>query len=163
MALVIVVGLVAWPDQAAGACRILTVDDAFERADVIFSGRVTSTDDPNKEPPWFSTVKVEQVWKGDVAPIAQVSVDGTERIPFESGVDYLVYGIHEPDTIRIHTDACTGTGRLDESSVYLEHLNRTVPKRQPWVAIGIALLLLAGITLVIRAPRMTRIGPPASS
>lgn len=164
LALIIVVGLVAWPDQAAAGCRVLTVDNAYEHADVVFSGRVTSTDDPNQEPPWITTIRVDQVWKGDVAPIAQVSVDGTERIPFQSSVDYLVYGIHEPDTIRIHTDVCSGTGRLDESSAYLDHLNRTVPKRQPWVAIGIALLLLAGMTLVIRArPRTTRIGPPASS
>jgi len=163
LALIIVVGLVAWPDQAAAICRIHTPDVAFEQADVIFSGRVTSTDDATKDPPWISTIKVDHVWKGEVAPIAQVSVSGMYRIPFESGTDYLVYGTHEPNTIRIHTDSCTGTGRLDESSAYLEHLNRTVPTRKPWVAIGIALLLLAGITLVIRAPRMTRIGPPASS
>jgi len=164
LALIIVVGLVAWPDQAAAICRIHTPDVAFEQADVIFSGRVTSTDDATKDPPWISTIKVDHVWKGEVAPIAQVSVGGMYRIPFESGTDYLVYGFREPDTIRIHTDACTGTGRIDESGAYLDHLNRTVPTRQPWVAIGIALLLLAGIALVLRArPRMRRIGPPASS
>ena len=36
---------------------------------------------------------------------------------------------------RIYTDACTGTAPLDESADMLAHLDRTVPKRQPWVCL----------------------------
>lgn len=161
--LVVAVAALTLPGRADASCRILTPDDAYERAVIIFSGRVTSTDDPSKPQPWATTMRVDHVWKGEVRQPAQLTSSGENAIQFQSGIDYLVYGYRSIESPRIFTDVCTGTAPLDESSAMLAHLDRTVPKRHPWVAVGIALLLVAGVTLVIRSrPRTTRVGPPAS-
>lgn len=162
--LLVVAVALGLPERAGAACRILTPDEAYEQADVIFSGRVTSTDDPSQPAPWHTTMRVERVWKGEVAEPAQVTVaSATNAVGFRAGDDYLVYGVRVEDSPRIQTDACMGTAPLDESAANLAHLDRTVPKQQPWVAIGIALLLAAGVALVVLGrPRMRRVGPPGS-
>ncbi|MEI2616330.1 MAG: hypothetical protein V9F06_01665 [Thermomicrobiales bacterium] len=162
--LIVVATTLALPGQAKAICRIHTPDVAYDNAGVIFSGRVISTDDLSKPPPWNTTMSVDRVWKGEVLAPAQVTVSsGIYPVRFQSGIDYLVYGVRVDETPRIYTDACTGTAPLDESADMLAHLDRTVPKRQPWVAVGIALLLIGGITVVIRGrPRAIRVGPPGS-
>ncbi len=162
--LLVAVVALGLPGRATAACRILTPDERFERAEVIFSGQVTSTDDLSKPAPWHTTMRVERVWKGDVREPAQVTVSSpTNAVRFQAGDDYLVYGARVDDSPRIHTDVCMGTAPLAESAANLDHLDRTVPKRQPWVAVAIGLLLAAGVALVVLGrPRMTRVGPPAS-
>ncbi len=161
--LLVVAAGIGLPGRASAICSVHGPDDAYERADVIFSGRVTSTDDPSKPQPWSTTMRVERVWKGEVGQTAQVSVSGPYGQPFQTGVDYLVYGEFQDDSPRVHTDSCLGTAPIADSAAYLDHLDRTVPRRQPWVAVGIGLLLVAGVALVVLGrPRMRRVGPPAS-
>lgn len=162
--LLVVAVALALPGRADAICSDQTPDEAYDLADVIFSGRVISTDDLSKPAPWHTTMRVDRVWKGEVREPAQVTIPETIYVVrFQPGVDYLVYGQRYDESQRVQTDACMGTAPLDESAANLAHLNRTVPERQPWVAIGIALLLVAGVALVVLGrPRMRRVGPPAS-
>lgn len=164
-ALLIVITIsLALPGPASAVCADVSPDEAYEVADVIFSGRVTSTDDLSQPGPWHTTMRVDRVWKGEVREPAQLTVPPTtDVVRFQAGADYLVYGVQVSDSPRIHTNACMGTTRLDEAAANLAHLDRTVPEPNPWVAIGIVLLFIAGIVLVIRGrPKTKRIGPPAT-
>lgn len=159
--LVAAVGL-GLPGRASAICSVHGPDDAYERADVIFNGRVISTDDASKPQPWSATMRVERVWKGEIGQTAQVSVSGPFGQPFQTGVAYLVYGVFQDDSPRVHTDSCMGTAPVADSDAFLDHLDRTVPKRQPWAAVGITLLLVAGVALVVLGRRrMRELGRPA--
>src|SRR5574338_214005 len=91
--LLVVAVALALPGRADAICSDRTPDEAYDLADVIFSGRVISTDDLSKPAPWHTTMRVDRVWKGEVREPAQVTIPETIYVVrFQPGVDYLVYG-----------------------------------------------------------------------
>ena len=104
----------------ACSCVWPTPDEAFERADAVFSGRVTSVDE------YFGPVaiRVDTVWKGSVTSTTSVSqYDGTSCSygRFVEGEEYLVYAYERPHgTLNVWT--CSGTMQLGGAQEALQLL-----------------------------------------
>ncbi len=135
--------LLACPLQPAGASCVAQLDvaDAIEQSDVAVVGTVTATRSRDR----IATVKVEEVWKGDVGNTFQVaggpakddtrtSVDRTYAV----GTRYLLFAI-EPGAhssqgtfgARYEDNNCSTTQTWSESLSAFRPADATVVKDPP--------------------------------
>lgn len=118
----IVLALAISQHSIALACKCLLpgpeINEAFQRADVIFVGRCTSAElKTRKDTEWGEhyiirfTFEVQNRWKG-LSKKEEVVVEtgigfGDCGFPFRLGLSYLIYGYYENNSFK--TDICTRT------------------------------------------------------
>ncbi len=113
---------VIWPCDCAPPP---SPEDAYEMADVVFSGEVTNVIED-----WNNLIKevsidVYDVWKGSIG--SQIIIltgidDGICGYNFQVNEEYLIYGNYSGDYI--WTNICTRTNLLDYASEDLDYLNQ---------------------------------------
>ncbi len=170
-----VVGLTGGSPACACSCAGLTnATQLAARADAVFIGTVQGVGTPGvlmrtSSDPVVATIKVDAVYRGDVASRVEVATpvwEGSCGVTFRRGVRYVVYADREPGTWEgagaapYYTWLCSGTAPLDAAgdTPYGE-FDATVlgPARSPragaelgpagslgW-ALGVAIAVVAGL------------------
>ena len=116
---------VIWPCDCAPPP---SPEEAYEMADVVFSGEVTNVIED-----WNNLIKevsidVYDVWKGSIDSqiIIQTGIeDGICGYNFQVNEYYLIYGNYSGDYI--WTNICTRTTLLEDAEEDLEYLNQLLP------------------------------------
>jgi hypothetical protein len=119
-------GLVSCAGQVA-ACTCVDPPPALValcRADAVFAGVVVGVRDPNGAPdadgsakPVHYTIRVEDVWKGDVGDTVVVRTARLASLcgyPFRGDDAYLIYA--RRDSVGLTTNLCTRTNLLERAS-----------------------------------------------
>jgi hypothetical protein len=170
--------IAALPAFACSCSVNLTPADAAARADVVFSGVVTSLKVFHPNAPITSSIdpvdvgfQVEAVFKGSVVANQHVQTaasDATCGFPFEVGQRFTVFGQRQGTTVMV--DLCNGTtagriealgsradARLQVSGAPLEitEVERALlPSAWPWIiAAGGAVLVALAIVITRRLAR----------
>jgi hypothetical protein len=114
------------PTAARAACPLFSLEDQVAYRDAaVFTGRATSQRVIPSEAKAIgsmmteTTFEVEDVWKGDVGPVAQVRTCGytlgnesmtcSEGVTFSIGTRYIIFASGNP----LQTNGCFSTQRLD--------------------------------------------------
>ena len=101
-------------------------EDAYNMADVVFSGQVTTIVDDWNNLLKEVSIDVYDVWKGTIQNDIQVIIftgidDGICGYDFEVNEEYLIYGNYSGDFV--WTNICTRTNLLENSEEDLDYLN----------------------------------------
>lgn len=159
----IVVGIMGVVKPSVGyacSCEPQTAQGMFERAHVIFSGRVTDIKQGKEESNWdrFVTLEVSKIWKGQAQTEQVVRTQPHSAacgVEFETGRAYLVYA-YEQDG-HLQTNLCTRTGLYSQAyadRLYLGQGKLVDERREPWRGPDAALigfyLIAVGLALFLR-------------
>ncbi len=162
--------LIVFPDKSyACDCIKKSPEDAFQKNDVVFEGKVIEVG--RKEGMGTEVLfEVKNIWKGTSSSqiIIYTSVSSCE-FPFAKGGEYLVFSSYRGEE-KLETSICSGTKRLDEAEIQknaLSHIAKeSVPKKKvdlkgemvsglSWwqvtiISIGVLLLIAVVIFIVKR-------------
>lgn len=178
MVLFLAAGALAIGPEKASACSCAmnpSVNEAKRNSDAVFSGTVASRQDALK---WFKrssadpvtwTFKVDEVWKGKVAPIISVtSAESDESCGYEFQVGqlYVVYAYQNGDSLDV--SLCSRTVPLSAAGQDLAELGSgSVPPQSaagaeprsaiPWWSLPLVVVIaLASIWLYRRRSERNR-------
>jgi hypothetical protein len=177
---ILLTAIAALPAFACSCAANLTPADAAARADVVFTGVVTSLTVSHPNAPITSSMdpvdvgfQVEAVFKGSVVANQQVRTvasDASCGFPFETGQRYTVFGQRQGTTVMV--DLCGGTtaGRLElpgsradarllvsgAPPLEVTKVDRALlPSAWPWI-IAIGGTILVAIAVLIARARLAR-------
>jgi hypothetical protein len=158
--------LIVFPDKSyACDCMKKSPEDAFQKNDVVFEGKVLEVQE--KDGRMKTLFEVKNIWKGTSSSqiIIYTSVSSC-AFPFAKGGEYLVFSSYRGEE-KLETSICSGTKRLDEAEVEktaLSHIAKeSVPTKKVslkgnmvngfrWgqlVIISIGVLLIIAIAILI--------------
>ncbi|MBE7121760.1 cobalamin biosynthesis protein CbiN [Bacillus cereus] len=166
--------LIVFPDKSyACDCMKKSPEDAFQKNDVVFEGKVLEVQE--KDGGGIKTLfEVKKIWKGTSSSqiIIYTSSSSSCAFRFAEGGEYIVFSSHRGEEKLLETSICSGTKRLDEAEVEktaLSHIAKeSVPTKKVslkgnmvngfrWgqlVIISIGVLLIIAIAiLVVRRTR----------
>lgn len=127
--------LLPTPPAIACSCATQNSNEHFERANVIFTGKVISQGAPKIED-WFdqaapsvrSTFEVDQVFKGNIVKqqqIVSLQMESACGIRFQLNERYQVFARRIGDTLV--TDSCSGTKGLAQATSQESSVNGPPP------------------------------------
>jgi hypothetical protein len=134
----------------ACTCAPPTEEEAWSKADIVFSGRVTYAG-PEPGTRYAYKLDVQTVWKGVVGPTVTFTGGKTScDYEFGKGLTYLVYANYSPTSNDfIYTSLCSGTGRL--TTAKLLSLGQRASPGILLLLLGVAVLTLAlGVVVLVR-------------
>ncbi|QFZ18981.1 hypothetical protein [Saccharothrix syringae] len=103
---------------SACSCVPSTEGERYQRAQHVFSGRVTAVETEQNDPSTVGDdryrfrVEVQTEYKGDVPPAVDVLTSihsGTCGITMSTGSDYLIFATGDSSDARVETNYCSGT------------------------------------------------------
>ncbi|WIG43559.1 cobalamin biosynthesis protein CbiN [Bacillus toyonensis] len=165
--------LIIFPEKShACDCINVTAEDAFQKNDVVFEGKVIEIG--RKEGIGIEVLfEVKKIWKGTTSSQIIVYTNGGDCVfHFVEGGEYLVFSSQRGSEKQLHTHSCSGTKRLDEAGVdkaALSHIAKeSVPTKKvnlkggmvsgfSWwqvaiISIGL-LLIIAVVSFFVRRTR----------
>ncbi|PEM22469.1 cobalamin biosynthesis protein CbiN [Bacillus toyonensis] len=110
--------LIIFPEKShACDCINVTAEDAFQKNDVVFEGKVIEIG--RKEGIGIEVLfEVKKIWKGTTSSQIIVYTNGGDCVfHFVEGGEYLVFSSQRGSEKQLHTHSCSGTKRLDEAGV----------------------------------------------
>ncbi|RWS42899.1 cobalamin biosynthesis protein CbiN [Bacillus mycoides] len=164
--------LIVFPDKSyACDCMKKSPEDAFQKNDVVFEGKVIEV---RSEEGVETKVlfEVKNIWKGTSSSQVIINTNlGTCTFRFVEGGEYLVFSSYKGEK-KLETSICSGTKRLDEAEIEknaLSHIAKeSVPTKKvnlkgdmanglSWwkvaiISIGV-LLIIAFVIFVVRRTR----------
>ena len=165
--------LIIFPEKShACDCINVTAEDAFQKNDVVFEGKVIEVG--RKEGIGTEVLfEVKKIWKGTSSSQIIVYTNGGDCVyHFIEGGEYLVFSSQRGEKKQLFTHSCSGTKRLDEAEVdkvALSHIAKeSVPSKKVnlkgdmanglswWKVAIISIGLLLIIAFVIFIVRRTR-------
>jgi hypothetical protein len=176
----LLMAIAALPAFACSCAVNLTPADAAARADVVFTGVVTSLKVSHPNAPITSSMdpvdvgfQVEAVFKGSVVANQQVRTTASDAscgFPFEVGQRYTVFGQRQGTTITV--DLCNGTtaGGFERpgspaetrfpvsgaAPIEVTEVDRALlPSAWPWI-IAVGGTLLVALAIVMARARLAR-------
>lgn len=164
--------LIVFPDKSyACDCIKKSPEDAFQKNDVVFEGKVIEVGRKEGIGTEF-LFEVKNIWKGTSSSqiIMYTSVSSCE-FPFAEGGEYLVFSSYRGEE-KLETSICSGTKRLDEAEIQknaLSHIAKeSVPTKKVYlkdemvsglswwqvtiISIGV-LLIIAVVIFIVRRTR----------
>ena len=115
------------PVEACSCADPWPVEEALEKRDAVFSGTVLKIERPRRITSSATlitvTLKVDQVWKGDVEEVVTVKTAVSTAscgYPFVENESYLIYASHDGNDFR--TGLCDRTALLNQARSDLEQL-----------------------------------------
>jgi len=177
---ILLMAIAVLPAFACSCAANLTPADAAARADVVFTGVVTSLKASQPNAPVTSSMdpvdvgfQVEAVFKGSVLANQQVRTAASEAscgFPFEAGQRYTVFGKRQGTTVMV--GLCTGTtaGRIESLNsgadaslqvtgappLEITEVDRALlPSAWPWI-IAIGGTILASVAILFARARPAR-------
>ncbi|HDR6311242.1 TPA: cobalamin biosynthesis protein CbiN [Bacillus cereus] len=108
--------LIVFPEKSyACDCINVSAEDAFQKNDVVFKGRVIEIG--RKESVGIEVLfEVKGIWKGTTSSQIIVYTNGGDCVfHFVEGGEYLVYSSQRGPEKQLNTHSCSGTKRLDEA------------------------------------------------
>ncbi|EJR31534.1 MULTISPECIES: hypothetical protein [Bacillus] len=165
--------LIVFPDKSyACDCIKKSPEDAFQKNDVVFEGKVIEVG--RKEGIGTKVLfEVKNIWKGTSSSQIIVYTNGGDcAFHFIDGGEYLVFSSQRGSEKQLYTHSCSGTKRLDEANVEktaLSHIAKEyVPTKKVnlkgdmvngfrWgqlviISIGV-LLIIAVVIFIVRRTR----------
>jgi hypothetical protein len=116
---------------SACSCKPLSKAEIIDWSAAVFRGRVLSVESPGmldfKWPPdmWIVRLEVITAWKGSPEPelVVITEQDGTAcGVPFEKGVEYLVFAAPSSPDAPLWTSSCHYTGEFSPKSPQLKYI-----------------------------------------
>jgi hypothetical protein len=165
--------LIVFPDKSyACDCINVSPEDAFQKNDVVFEGKVIEV---GREEGIGTEVlfEVKNIWKGTNSSQIIIYTNGGDcAFHFLEGVEYLVFSSQRGEEKHLYTHSCSGTKRLAEAAVektVLSHITKeSVPTKKVdlkdgmvsglswWQVTIISISVLLIIAVVIFIVRRTR-------
>ncbi|GAB6434073.1 hypothetical protein bcgnr5380_18400 [Bacillus cereus] len=108
--------LIIFSDKSyACDCINVSVEDAFQKNDVVFEGKVIEVG--RKEGVGIEVLfEVKEIWKGATSSQIIIYTNGGDCVfHFVEGGEYLVYSSQRGSEKQLHTNSCSRTKRLDEA------------------------------------------------
>ncbi|MGW6192615.1 cobalamin biosynthesis protein CbiN [Bacillus cereus] len=165
--------LIVFPEKSyACDCINVSAEDAFQKNDVVFEGKVIEVG--RKEGGGIEVLfEVKKIWKGTTSSQIIVYTNGGDCVfHFVEGGEYLVFSSQRESEKQLYTHSCSRTKRLDEAGadkVALSHITKEhVPTKKVdlkgemvsglswWQVAIISIGLLLIIAVVIFIVRRTR-------
>jgi hypothetical protein len=123
--------LIVFPDKSyACDCMKKSPEDAFQKNDVVFEGKVLEVQE--KDGGGIKTLfEVKKIWKGTSSSqiIIYTSVSSC-RFPFAKGGEYLVFSSYRGEG-KLETSICSRTKRLDEAEIEKNALSHIAKESVP--------------------------------
>ncbi|MDM5238624.1 cobalamin biosynthesis protein CbiN [Bacillus cereus] len=110
--------LTVFPNKSyACDCINVSAEDAFQKNDVVFEGKVIEVG--RKEGIGTEVLfEVKKIWKGTSSSQIIVYTNGGDCVyHFIEGGEYLVFSSQRGEKKQLFTHSCSGTKRLDEAEV----------------------------------------------
>lgn len=164
--------LIVFPDKSyACDCIKKSPEDAFQKNDVVFEGKVIEVG--RKEGIGTEVLfEVKNIWKGTSSSQIIVYTNGGDCVfHFVEGGEYLVYSSQRGSEKQLHTHSCSRTKRLDEAGADKVALSQFAKESVPtkkvnlkgdmvngfrWgqlVIISIGVLLIIVVIFIVRRNR----------
>ncbi|MBK5346508.1 cobalamin biosynthesis protein CbiN [Bacillus sp. TH44] len=140
--------LIVFPDKSyACDCIKKSPEDAFQKNDVVFEGKVIEVG--RKEGIGTEVLfEVKNIWKGTSSSQIIVYTNGGDCVfHFVEGGEYLVYSSQRGSEKQLHTHSCSRTKRLDEAGADKVALSQFTKESVPTKKVNLKGDMVSGLSL----------------
>ncbi|MGE7889014.1 cobalamin biosynthesis protein CbiN [Bacillus cereus] len=127
-------------------CINVSVEDAFQKNDVVFEGKVIEVG--RKEEVGIEVLfEVKKIWKGTTSSQIIVYTNGDDcMFHFVEGGEYLVFSSQRGSEKQLHTHSCSGTKRLDEAGADKAALSQIAKESVPTKKVDLKGEMVGGLS-----------------
>ncbi|TBX59148.1 cobalamin biosynthesis protein CbiN [Bacillus mycoides] len=139
--------LIVFPDKSyACDCIKKSPEDAFQKNDVVFEGKVIEVG--RKEGIGTEVLfEVKNIWKGTSSSQIIVYTNGGDCVfHFVEGGEYLVYSSQRGSEKQLHTHSCSRTKRLDEAGADKVALSQFTKESVPTKKVDLKDKMVSGLS-----------------
>lgn len=139
--------LIVFPDKSyACDCIKKSPEDAFQKNDVVFEGKVIEIG--RKEGVGTEVLfEVKNIWKGTSSSQIIVYTNGGDcAFHFIDGGEYLVFSSQRGSEKQLYTHSCSGTKRLDEANVEKTALSHIAKESVPTKKVDLKDEMVSGLS-----------------
>lgn len=139
--------LIIFPEKSyACDCINVTAEDAFQKNDVVFEGKVIEVG--RKEGVGIEVLfEVKKIWKGTTSSQIIIYTNGGDCVfHFVEGGEYLVFSSQRGSEKQLHTHSCSGTKRLDEAGMDKAALSQIAKESVPMKKVNLKGEMVSGFS-----------------